>query len=135
MDDKLVRLSDVEQWILTESASIDTPADRDAVVERMRYSIPTVDAVEVIHSRWVEETDPEDSSKSVYCAECKRSFGDNPIGFVGWVKANLRHCPKCGARMDGLYEFLKRGLEEAIAYENGEIECRTETRKVEDGDD
>ena len=30
-----------------------------------------------------------------------------------------------------LYQALKRGLEEAIAYENGEIKCRTETR--EDG--
>lgn len=47
MDDKLVRLRDVERWILTEAACIDTPADRDAVVERMRYSIPAVDAVEV----------------------------------------------------------------------------------------
>lgn len=51
MDDKLVRMSDVEQWILTEPASIDTPADRDAVVERMRYSIPAVDAVEVVRCR------------------------------------------------------------------------------------
>ena len=47
MDDKLVRLSDVERWILTESACIDTPADRDDVVDRMRYSIPAVYAVEV----------------------------------------------------------------------------------------
>jgi hypothetical protein len=47
-NDKLVRMSDVERWILTESACIDTPADRDAVVERMRYSIPAVDAVEVV---------------------------------------------------------------------------------------
>lgn len=31
-----------------------------------------------------------------------------------------------------LYQSLKCGLKEAIAYENGELECRTETR--EDGD-
>lgn len=31
-----------------------------------------------------------------------------------------------------LYQSLKRGLEEAIAHENGEVECMTETR--EDGD-
>lgn len=43
MDDKLVRMSDVERWILTEPACIDTQADRDAVVERMRRSIPAVD--------------------------------------------------------------------------------------------
>ena len=53
-NDKLVRLSDVERWILTETASLDTPADRDAVVERMRCSIPAVDAVEVVR-----------------CADCK----------------------------------------------------------------
>lgn len=46
--DELIRRSGVERWILTESACIDTPADRDAVVERMRYSIPAVDAVEVV---------------------------------------------------------------------------------------
>lgn len=51
MDEKLVRMSDVERWILTEPACIDTQADRDAVVERMRYSIPTVDAVEVVRCR------------------------------------------------------------------------------------
>ena len=48
MENDLIRRSDVERWILTESACIDTPADRDAVVERMRYSIPAVDAVEVV---------------------------------------------------------------------------------------
>ena len=50
-NNKLVKMADVERWILTESACIDTQADRDAVVERMRYSIPAVDAVEVVRCR------------------------------------------------------------------------------------
>ena len=96
-NDKLVRLSDVERWILTETASLDTPADRDAVVERMRYSIPAVDAVEVKHGRWIE---CEDATLDVYykCSVCGNEWDiiegtpeDN----------NMKYCPECGARMDG----------------------------------
>ncbi len=97
-NDKLVWLSDVERWILTESACIDTPADRDAVVERMRYAISAVDAVEVVHAYWVNghESRWQNVSDTYTCSVCgelaTKAFGTS-------VKS--RYCPWCGARMDG----------------------------------
>lgn len=90
-NDKLVRLSDVERWILTESACIDTPADRDAVVERMRYSIPAVDAVEVRHGEWIWDGYVYDTPWQ--CSECQK---------LNDIASN--YCPYCGARMDGRRE-------------------------------
>jgi len=93
-NDKLVRLSDVERWILTETASLDTPADRDAVVERMRCSIPAVDAVEVRHGRWI------DDFIDCICSVCNERV-DGEIVFMIDDDDMPRYCPNCGARMDG----------------------------------
>lgn len=86
MDDKLVRMSDVERWILTESACIDTPADRDAVVERMRYSIPAVDAVEVVRCRKCKMWTPINDEESYgWCSlDCKATR--KAMHFCGYGK-------------------------------------------------
>lgn len=110
-NDKLVRLSDVERWILTESACIDTPADRDAVVERMRYSIPAVGAVEKRHGAWVVSSTEHtfsDGTKARWniwkCSRCPY------VRTAGWEyttegqKPKARFCENCGARMDGRRE-------------------------------
>ena len=85
------------------------------------YSIPAVDAVEVKHGRWewIETSD----EGCYFCTVC---------GEHNFYEAT--YCPDCGAKMDSWYESLKRGLEEAIAYERGEVECRTERREDGDGD-
>lgn len=90
-NDKSVRLSDVERWILTETACIDTPADRDAVVERMRYSIPAVDAVEARHGTW-----RHDGSRwtNRWLCDCGYKL----------FEERTNYCPNCGARMDGRRE-------------------------------
>lgn len=94
---------------------------------------PTIDAVLVVHGEW--KITRQVGFDILYCSACGEPLNCNDHG--EYYKKKMRFCPFCGARMDGrrengLYESLKRGLEEAIAYENGEIECRTETRK--DGD-
>ena len=84
-------------------------------------TIPAVDAVEVVR-----------------CRECKcypKDFDEDSWNWCCGIGDDTKPNDFCSygqRREDGLYESLKRGLEEAIAYENGEIECRTETR--EDGD-
>lgn len=85
--------------------------------------IPAVDAVPVVRCR--------------ECIHRKKDQADEQQGdtlcTLEWELRKLDwYCADGQRREDGLYESLKRGLEEAIAYENGEIECRTETR--EDGD-
>jgi len=116
-NDKLVRLSDVERWILTESACLDTQADRDAVVKRMRCSIPAVDAVEVRHGHWTKMLD----RKFINTNRHEEQLQKEVLGYGGRVIENLRcsvcrkvtmvdnsilysFCPHCGARMDGRRE-------------------------------
>ena len=60
---------------------------------------PTVDAVEVVHGRWVEKIKDErfgdewDEIALYECSVCKSEFVE---GMGAW-----RYCPNCGAKMDG----------------------------------
>lgn len=55
---------------------------------------PTVDAVEVVHGRWIFKhnpiTDPKGYFIRIVCSECNLHTGQ---------KSN--YCPQCGAKMDG----------------------------------
>ena len=54
-------------------------------------AIPRVDAVEVVHGRWLWQKDGEaDYEQYWMCSECKD---------VTFFKTN--YCPNCGAKMDG----------------------------------
>lgn len=50
--------------------------------------IPTVDAVEVVHGRWVHK-----GAWHIECSECKHI-----LAHIGEAK---NYCPNCGANMDG----------------------------------
>ena len=54
--------------------------------------IPTVDAAEVVHGRWVmkETMIRSPFAKNYYCSECKEE-----------TKCTSNYCPNCGAKMDG----------------------------------
>jgi hypothetical protein len=56
---------------------------RDIVAE-----IPTVDAVEVVHGRWIVENE-----ESIRCSECCFNRAT--------IKMPMDYCPNCGAKMDG----------------------------------
>ena len=58
--------------------------------------VPEVDAVEVVHGRWIEKVDMvasylADCEETFYeCSVCNSpNFGESP------------YCPNCGAKMDG----------------------------------
>jgi hypothetical protein len=51
--------------------------------------MPTVDAVEVVRGRWIEDT---------YCSNC-RWFAEDEEGHI--VQSFHNYCPNCGAKMDG----------------------------------
>lgn len=55
---------------------------------------PTVDAVEVVHGRWIYKWDADRDPKKLFvrivCSECNLHTGQ---------KSN--YCPNCGAKMDG----------------------------------
>ena len=53
---------------------------------------PTVDAVEVVHGRWIE----------LYMGELKCPICDEKVMCVGWLtNGKYNYCPNCGAKMDG----------------------------------
>ena len=60
-------------------------ADVWACIERE----PTVDAVEVVHGRWVKN-----GWNDYSCSACRGQFIGH--GAFGW-----KYCPNCGAKMDG----------------------------------
>ena len=49
---------------------------------------PTVDAVEVVHARWV---DVKELCGDYMCSNCDALYGTNKFNY----------CPNCGAKMDG----------------------------------
>ena len=61
---------------------------------------PTVDAVPVVHGRWIEQEDP---MLDVYytCSVCKEDFYIETTGYTEKDMFLYTYCPNCGARMDG----------------------------------
>ena len=77
----------IENWLLTESASLDTEVDREYVVERLRAEIPTADVRPVVREKLIERNthlfDLDESGKiDVFAFEFE--FHNGP------------HCRKCG---------------------------------------
>ena len=59
--------------------------------------VPPVDAVEVVHGRWLLEREFEDGTADYKCSACDYddTFNRNLID------AFYKYCPYCGAKMDG----------------------------------
>lgn len=53
---------------------------------------PTVDAVEVVHGHWI---DRPCMTGQVYCSECATIEKSTDSNYKS------KHCPNCGAKMDG----------------------------------
>ena len=58
---------------------------------------PTVDAVEVVHGRWVSSWCGFDC-----CSECRKVYADGYLTAMGIKpRTQFNYCPNCGAKMDG----------------------------------
>ena len=62
---------------------------RDVV--KMVCAAPTVDAVEVVHGRWIESTNTTYMMSQFTCSECGGKH----------IAKTWNYCPNCGAKMDG----------------------------------
>ena len=51
--------------------------------------LPRVDAVEVVHGRWI---DAREYCGDYMCSNCDALYGTN----------KFKYCPNCGAKMDGV---------------------------------
>lgn len=67
------------------------------IATRETANAPTVDAVEVVHGRWIHTAIEDDNWGGTFhkwtCSNCDFSTGHNPHG--------TNYCPNCGAKMDG----------------------------------
>lgn len=55
---------------------------------------PTVDAVEIVHGKWVNAAD----CVCFQCSNCKK-YANQPYGLTEAIL--FKYCPNCGAKMDG----------------------------------
>ena len=62
------------------------------VTEYEIAKMPTVDAVEVVHGRWIKADGP--IVLTMECSVCHMSF----------LLGSYNYCPNCGAKMDGWNE-------------------------------
>lgn len=65
-------------------------------IEYLVMAQPTVDAVEVVHGRWVEKVDMVES----YLSGCTEVFYECSVCASGNI-GESPYCPNCGAKMDG----------------------------------
>lgn len=71
---------------------------------KLMEDAPGVDAVEVVHGRWIWDENAMDWGLGGWiCSECQEKNANIPakpdIYPNGWVGTN--YCPNCGAKMDG----------------------------------
>ena len=73
-------------------------------VVRYLATLPTVDAVEVVHGQWEYDPNGCDWGIGAYrCSHCGNRNGALPCNEDAYVYsyACSRYCPYCGAKMDG----------------------------------
>ena len=64
-------------------------------IKNMIVTVPKVDAVEVVHGRWIETLVPDGYVQ-------KASRMRKQCSVCGWTNAcRYKYCPNCGAKMDG----------------------------------
>ena len=86
------RLIDVLPLMTNGWTLIQTGVSNCVLQTKSLADVPTVDAVEVVHGRWIKSKSMVLSAK---CSKCK-----------GWVvkhsvnEPDFNYCPNCGARMD-----------------------------------
>ena len=92
MEVKIVRLVDLDAVI----DHLEVEWGYEGIREDL-YSLPVVDAVPVVHAKWIP-FHSEAAGDIQYCSACD-------IGF----DARMDYCPHCGARMDGWMEDADNG--------------------------
>ena len=95
MGKELITIDDLisRKAIMNEAKRISGPMTGDgwdnwgvyALIERQ----PSIDAIPVVHGKWVKETD---RFYHWHCSECQQVWG--------FIAKFMKYCPNCGAKME-----------------------------------
>ena len=88
-----IRLIDANAKELMNRININFGCVQRYIIKSILKDAPTVDAVEVVHARWKDNTDENGFLRNAWrkCSAC------------GGLNCSKRppYCPNCGAKMDG----------------------------------
>ena len=95
IDDLLEIIADWQKTLLP----IEAPEDKVVftVLENVNdyiHDLDTADVEEVVHAYW------EEKSMDYVCSHCKTHYNDDLL-FIHFPYGLPKHCPNCGAKMDG----------------------------------
>lgn len=107
MDDLISRAAAIEYlmtnmgWHDDDGYAVDDADEKRAIITDLVNGIPAVDAVPVVHGRWVKMTGmmPPEYHGHYECSECQWHMKGLRNS---WTREEeLSYCPNCGAKMDG----------------------------------
>lgn len=64
--------------------------------------LPAADVAEVVHGEWLRSDDDWNSLTTIQCSSCGEEWcfeTDDDVSLL-----NYKHCPNCGAKMDGGFD-------------------------------
>ena len=81
-------------------------ANEDAIIKFLKEKCPTVDAVEVVHGRWVKHKPKPEAMRAWHRQGIGKAMSENSIFWTcscceEWGTPRYNYCPHCGAKMDG----------------------------------
>ena len=89
------RLISLDEALKATHSEIYWTESQQAAVRSFLVKQPKVDAVEVVHGRWIQDGElDEDGNGQYHCSVCWAGEKHNPI-------VDVPYCWKCGAKMDG----------------------------------
>lgn len=93
--------TDAAYTVLTDYYHHTTDTQHAALSEALGR-VESVDAVPVVHGRWIIKDNPGTGWYRVTCSECGEDVTSTipMIGFFPNCKAIWDYCPYCGAKMD-----------------------------------
>ena len=108
--ERLIDGNELMEWLknkIRECVILNAHAEAATTEEIIRYvkAMPAVDAVSVVHGRWVDEDYPYKDANvnprvTAICSNCGNIAHHMEHGYSILSK----YCPNCGAKMDGKQE-------------------------------
>ena len=101
MADEYIRRDAAMKAVASQYGACRSPA-QNRMIDEIRNKIrrmPAADVAEVVNGEWLRSDDDWDSLTTIQCSSCGEEWcfeTDDDVSLL-----NYKHCPNCGARMDG----------------------------------